>query len=216
MKVLVIDDHALFRKGLQSLLEMRGIEVVAAVGNAAEGLGKVHEVSPDVILLDVRMPDMNGLQALRRLREEDCRIPVVMLTTSSEQQDLKDSLRHGVQGYLLKDMEPDDLVVALRNIVDGKTVVAPQLAGTLAEIVQGEERAPAPPEASPFDELTPREREILSHVSEGQTNKVIARHLDISDGTVKLHVKSILRKLGVHSRVAAAVIAVERGFSHKV
>ncbi|MEE8343268.1 MAG: LuxR C-terminal-related transcriptional regulator, partial [Gammaproteobacteria bacterium] len=135
--------------------------------------------------------------------------PVVMLTTSSDEADLVESLRNGAQGYLLKDMDPDALVLALRDIVAGKTVVAPDLAPVLAKVVQGDNTDNI--DAGPFADLTPRETEILSLVADGQSNKVIARNLGISDGTVKLHVKAILRKLGVHSRVEAAVIAVEQG-----
>ena len=124
--------------------------------------------------------------------------------------DLIEALRAGARGYLLKDMEPDELVAALRDINAGKTVVAPNLTQILAEVVQGKSAIPDM-ESSPFDELTPRETEILGLLAEGQSNKVIARNLGISDGTVKLHVKAILRKLEVHSRVEAAVMAVEHG-----
>jgi two-component system nitrate/nitrite response regulator NarL len=209
LKIILIDDHTLFRVGLQGLLEHRGIEVVAAVGSGEEGLALAEDLRPDVILLDMRMPGLDGLGVLRQLRQSGLEMPIAMLTTSSNEHDLVDALRSGAQGYLIKDMEPDDLVVALRDIVVGKTVVAPDLAPVLARIVQGE-NIPAQ-ETSPFSELTPRESEILSLLAEGQSNKAIARNLGISDGTVKLHVKAILRKLGVHSRVEAAVIAVEHG-----
>jgi two-component system nitrate/nitrite response regulator NarL len=215
MRVLLIDDHALFRVGLQGLLEQRNIEVVAAVGSGTDGFRLAQELAPDVVLLDLRMPEIGGLEVLRRLREANPGIPVVMLTTSSDEQDLVESLRLGARGYLLKDMEPDDLVSTLRDIVEGKTIVTPELTGILAKVVQQGEPAAGEERTKPFDELTPREREILCHVSEGQSNKVIARKLGISDGTVKLHVKAILRKLGVHSRVEAAVMAVERGLSQK-
>ncbi len=215
MRVLLIDDHALFRAGLQGLLEQRNIEVIAAVGTGAEGLRLAQELAPDVVLLDLRMPEIGGLEVLRRLREANPHVPVVMLTTSSDEQDLVESLRLGARGYLLKDMEPDNLVSTLRDIVEGKTIVTPELTGILAKVVQQGEPAAGEERTKPFDELTPREREILCHVSEGQSNKVIARKLGISDGTVKLHVKAILRKLGVHSRVEAAVMAVERGLSQK-
>ncbi len=215
MRVLLIDDHALFRAGLQGLLEQRNIEVIAAVGTGAEGLRLAQELAPDVVLLDLRMPEIGGLEVLRRLREANPHVPVVMLTTSSDEQDLVESLRLGARGYLLKDMEPDNLVSTLRDIVEGKTIVTPELTGILAKVVQQGEPAAGEERTKPFDELTPREREILCHVSEGQSNKVIARRLGISDGTVKLHVKAILRKLGVHSRVEAAVMAVERGLSQK-
>lgn len=211
MRVLLIDDHALFRAGLAGLLERRGIEV-ASSASAREGINKVRDVDPDVILLDLRMPDLNGLDALRQLRTSGITQPVVMLTTSDDEQDLADCLRGGANGYLLKDMAPDELVVTLRQVVNGETMVAPELASALANIVkQGEAGREADATASAFHSLTPRELEILRHLSEGQSNKAIARDLKISDGTVKLHVKSILRKLGVHSRVEAAVMAVEQG-----
>ncbi|VAW83383.1 Nitrate/nitrite response regulator protein [hydrothermal vent metagenome] len=209
LRVLLIDDHTLFRVGLEGLLAHRNIEVIASIGEGREGLQRAEELKPDIVLLDMRMPDINGIGVLRKLRESGFRNPVVMLTTSTDERDLVESLRNGAQGYLLKDMEPDQLVMALRDIVDGKTVVAPDLAPVLAKVVQGD--GSLPNETSPFDELTPRESEILCLLAEGQSNKVIARNLGISDGTVKLHVKAILRKLGVHSRVEAAVIAVEQG-----
>ncbi|MGD2082278.1 MAG: response regulator [Chromatiales bacterium] len=208
MRVLLIDDHALFRIGLQELLERRGIDVIAAVGDCREGIRLVEETGPDVVLLDMRMPEMTGMEILRRLRAGGAPMPVVMLTTSREENDVIESLQNGARGYLLKDMEPDELIAALKSIVQGETVVAKELTAVLAKAVQGgEEGAPV---SDTFAELTPREREILCHLAEGQSNKVIARHLGISDGTVKLHVKAILRKLDVHSRVEAAVIAVER------
>jgi two-component system nitrate/nitrite response regulator NarL len=209
LNIILIDDHTLFREGLESLLNRRNINILAAVGNGQEGLRLAMERNPDVILLDMRMPEMDGMEVLRQLRLKGFRNPVVMLTTSSDERDLVESLRSGAQGYLLKDMEPDQLVAALRDIVAGKTVVAPDLAPVLARVVQGDSIAPA--EEDLFARLTPRENEILALLAEGQSNKVIARNLGISDGTVKLHVKSILRKLGIHSRVEAAVMAVEQG-----
>jgi two-component system nitrate/nitrite response regulator NarL len=209
LNIILIDDHTLFREGLVGLLSRRHINVLAAVGTGHEGLKLAAELTPDVILLDMRMPEMDGMDVLRQLRQRGFTNPVAMLTTSSDERDLVESLRSGAQGYLLKDMEPDQLVVALRDIVAGKTVVAPDLAPVLARVVQGESITPV--QGSPFAKLTPRENEILVLLAEGQSNKVIARNLGISDGTVKLHVKSILRKLGVHSRVEAAVIAVEHG-----
>ena len=208
MRVLLIDDHALFRIGLQELLERRGIHVVGALGDCRQGIEEAEKARPDVVLLDMRMPDMNGVEVLKELRNRKLDMPIAMLTTSEEENDVIDSLQNGAQGYLLKDMEPDELITALHEIVEGKTVVAKELTGILAKAVQGEwEAAPA---KGTFTSLTPREREILCHLAAGQSNKVIARDLGISDGTVKLHVKSILRKLEVHSRVEAAVIAVEQ------
>ena len=209
LNVILIDDHTLFREGLEGLLSRRNINILAAVGNGQEGLRLAIELEPDVILLDMRMPEMDGMDVLRQLRKNGFTNPVAMLTTSSDERDLVESLRSGAQGYLLKDMEPDQLVLALRDIVAGKTVVAPDLAPVLARVVQGDSITAV--DKNPFSKLTPRENEILSLLAEGQSNKVIARNLGISDGTVKLHVKSILRKLGVHSRVEAAVMAVEHG-----
>lgn len=214
LRVLLIDDHTLFRVGLEGLLASRGIEIVASVGSGQDCLRLVKDLEPDVVLLDMRMPGIDGLSVLKLLRQSDENLPIVMLTTSSDEGDLLESLREGAQGYLLKDMEPDDLVLALRDIVNnGKTVVAPDLAPILAKAVQGSHAEESNASASPFDELTPRETEILGLLAEGQSNKAIARNLGISDGTVKLHVKAILRKLDVHSRVEAAVMAVEHGLS---
>ncbi len=213
MRVLLIDDHTLFRLGLKNLLERSDIDVVGAASTGHEGLKIVHEADPDVVLLDMRMPDMDGLSVLKKLREDGVEVPIAMLTTSSEERDLVESLRNGAQGYLLKDMDPEDLVAALRRIVDGETVVTPQLAGTLARALTG--KIEEPEEETPLSELTPRETEIIEHLAEGQSNKVIARELGITDGTVKLHVKAILRKLNVRSRVEAAVIAVEQGLGRR-
>lgn len=211
-KVLLIDDHTLFRAGLEDLLIRRGINVVSAVGSGEEGIKSTAEVQPDIVLLDMRMPQMDGLAVLRQLRKNYPELRIVMLTTSTNESDLVEALRSGARGYLLKDIEPDDLVVALREIMQGKTVVAPELAPVLARFVQGSEQNSTTQKAvDPFAGLTPREYEILTLLAEGQSNKVIARNLGISDGTVKLHVKAILRKLGVSSRITAAVMAVEHG-----
>lgn len=214
LRVVLIDDHTLFRAGLEGLLASRGIDIAASVDSGADCLRLVHELKPDVVLLDMRMPGLDGLAVLRTLRAQNVAMPIVMLTTSTEESDLVESLRAGAQGYLLKDMEPDALVIALRDIVAGKTVIAPDLAPVLAKAVKGKEEAPVI-NNSPFADLTPRETEILGLLAEGQSNKAIARNLGISDGTVKLHVKAILRKLNVHSRVEAAVMAVEKGLSRQ-
>lgn len=209
MRVLIIDDHTLFRDGLQGLLERHNIEVVASLGDGQEGIRLAQTLLPDIVLLDMRMPTITGLEVLKNLQANKFEAPVVMLTTSNDERDLVEALRNGAKGYLLKEMEPDDVVAALREIVKGETVVAPNLTQILARVVKGEPILETEP--SPIDDLTPREAEILSLLAEGQSNKVIARNLGISDGTVKLHVKAILRKLNIHSRVEAAVIAVEHG-----
>jgi len=213
LKVLIIDDHRLFREGLQSLLQRRNIDVVAAVGDGNEGLRLAKELSPDVILLDMRMPIIDGISVLIQLRKYELTMPIVILTTSSNEQDLLDALKNGASGYLLKDMEPDALVTALRDINGGKTVVATQLTSVLVRFIQGDTSTTEI--QGPFSELTPRESEILKLVADGQGNKLIARNLGISDGTVKLHVKAILRKLNVHSRVEAAVMYVEHYYKSK-
>ncbi|MDW3096190.1 MAG: response regulator [Gammaproteobacteria bacterium] len=209
LRVLIIDDHTLFRDGLQGLLERHNIDVVGSLGDGNEGIRLAQELKPDIILLDMRMPSLSGLEVLKQLQQNKFEAPIAMLTTSNDERDLVEALRNGAKGYLLKDMEPDDVVAALREIVKGETVVAPNLTQILARVVKGEPILESEP--SPIDDLTPREAEILSLLAEGQSNKVIARNLGISDGTVKLHVKAILRKLNIHSRVEAAVIAVEQG-----
>lgn len=211
MRVLLIDDHALFRIGLSELLQRRGIEVMAALGDGAKGIQEVENKQPDVVLLDMRMPQMNGLEVLRELKNKKQSMPIVILTTSRDETDVIAALQGGAQGYLLKDMEPDDLINSLTDIVAGQTIVASELTKVLAKALRGDEHE-ADAAATAIDNLTPREREILCLLADGQSNKVIARNLGISDGTVKLHVKSILRKLEIHSRVEAAVIAVEQNF----
>jgi two-component system nitrate/nitrite response regulator NarL len=211
VRVLLIDDHALVRRGIEELLQSRGVQVVASVGSGEEGVRRAQALPTDLILLDVRMPGMSGIETLERLRASGVQAPVVMLTMSREDADLAAALRAGARGYLLKDMEPEDLLPALQAAVQGDNVVAQELVGSLAGLVRKDAPPPAPRPAAPFAELTPREREILEHIADGASNKMIARALDITDGTVKLHVKAILRKLGMRSRVEAAVTAVEYG-----
>ncbi len=209
LRVLIIDDHTLFRSGLEELLGRRGIDVVGTAGDGEEGCQLAAERDPDVILLDVRMPGMGGLTVLERLKDAGLTTPVLMLTTSTEDRDLIAAVRAGARGYLLKDLEPDELIASLARITAGECVIAPEMTGVLARVVQGDE--PIMDSDTRFAELTPREMEILCHLAEGQSNKVIARELGISNGTVKLHVRAILRKLQVRSRVEAAVLAVEEG-----
>jgi two-component system nitrate/nitrite response regulator NarL len=216
MRVLLIDDHALVRKGIEELLQSRGVQVVASVGSGEEGVRRARELPADLILLDVKMPGLNGIDTLRALRAAGVRAPVVMLTMSRDDADLAAALRAGAQGYLLKDIEPEELVPTLEAAVRGNNVVARELVGTLARLVGRAAPEPASPRlAAPFAELTPREREILECIADGMSNKMIARALEITDGTVKLHVKAILRKLGMRSRVEAAVAAVEHGLGRK-
>lgn len=213
MRVLLIDDHSLVRKGIEELLQSRGIQVVASVSSGEEGVRRARDISSDIILLDVKMPRMTGIETLKQLRASGVSTPVVMLTMSREDDDLNAALRSGAQGYLLKDMEPEELLPALEAVLRGDNVVAREMVGTLAHLLRsdagtdGKTKKPA----APFAGLTPRELEILEHLAGGASNKMIANALAITDGTVKLHVKAILRKLGMRSRVEAAVAAVEHG-----
>ena len=213
IKVIIIDDHTLFREGLQRLLVRHEIDVISSVSNGNEGLKSIEDKNPDIVLLDLRMPDISGIEVLKNIRQLQKNLPVVMLTTSDHEKDLIEALRNGASGYLLKDREPDDLVVALKDVLKGETIVAPNLVQILAKFHQGDDTELNI--SNLIETLTPRENEILELLAEGQSNKLIAKNLGISDGTVKLHVKSILRKLEIHSRVEAAVIAVEHGLKKK-
>ncbi|MBT7207238.1 MAG: response regulator, partial [Gammaproteobacteria bacterium] len=153
LRVLVIDDHTLFREGLEGLLTRRDIDVIASVGDGETGIKLAQELNPDIILLDMRMPEINGLGVLKKLNECGLTMPISMLTTSTEERDLVEALRSGAKGYLLKDMEPDSLVVALRDIKEGKTVVAPTLTPILAKVVKGD-AFNASDEKTPFEDLT--------------------------------------------------------------
>ena len=217
MRVLLIDDHTLVRRGLEQLLQSRGVEIAASVSSGAEGIAQALALRPDIVLLDMKMPEMSGTETLKQLRAAGVTAPILMLTMSREEQDLQAALRNGAQGYLLKDMDPEDLVPALQDALRGNNVVAKELIGSLTRLVQGQSGRTTAKATSAglIAELTPRELEILRHVAEGESNKAIGRALDITDGTVKLHVKSILRKLGVRSRVEAAVLAVEHGLGRK-
>ncbi len=209
MNVFIIDDHTLFRTGIGALLQEYEIQVAAAEVIGAETIQIIKELEPDIILLDLRMPNIDGKDMLKLIKDNKIKTPIVILTTSEDENDLIECLQLGAQGYLLKTIEPDVLIKSLNKVMAGETVVDPSLTSILARMAQG--KLPESPETEIKKKLTPREYEILTHLAEGQSNKVIARHLGISDGTVKLHVKSILRKLKIQSRVEAAVMAVERG-----
>lgn len=208
IRVLLIDDHTLFRMGLSELLEQRGIiKVVGATGSPEEARRILREEAPDVVIMDLHMPPLDGLTLFRQLRQEGFVTPTLMLTVSNAEEDLTNVLRAGARGYLLKDMEPDDVVDAIQRAARGETVVAPTMTMKLVKLLQQEQPASNP--ASLLELLTQREREILTHLAQGESNKVIARALEISHDTVKLHVRHILSKLNLSSRVEAAVFAVE-------
>ncbi|MCX8003726.1 MAG: response regulator [Burkholderiaceae bacterium] len=208
VKLVLIDDHALCRRGLADLLTRKAaIDVVATTGNAEEAQRLVQELAPDLVVLDLRMSPTDGLTLLKRLREQGCRTPVVILTMSDARADVAEALRLGVQGYLLKDMEPDAIADAIWRAAQGELVMAPAVAAKLGDILR--DRQSANEHENAIRQLTGRERQILAHVAAGRSNKAIARALGISHDTVKLHVRHILAKLSLSSRVEAAVFAVE-------
>ncbi len=208
IRVLLVDDHTLFRKGLAELLEQRGeIRVAGIAGNEEDALRLLTETQPDVVITDLNMPPHGGIVLLRQIRAKGWTGPVLILTVSDAEEDLDNAMRAGAQGYLLKDMEPDDVVDAVQRAVRGETVVAPSMMLKLVHLLQG--GGPAAGKADALKQLTAREREILGYLAQGMSNKAIARALDISHDTVKLHVRHILSKLNLTSRVEAAVFAVE-------
>lgn len=206
-RVLVIDDHPLFRKGVADLLGMESaLRVVGEAADGEEGLALANELRPDLILLDLNMKGLDGIQTLTRLRADsalDARI--IMLTVSDAEIDVIAALRAGADGYLLKDMEPEDILERLREAMRGRLVISPQLTELLARALR-EQSGPTNIEQAG---LTAREREILDLIAQGLSNKLIARELDVAVGTVKVHVKHLLKKLGLRSRVEAAVWAVK-------
>lgn len=209
IRVVLADDHTLFRKGLAELLEQQGrIRVVGIAGNGDEALRLVQESQPDAAIIDLNMPPQGGLQLLRRLRAEQWKGAALVLTVSDDEDDLANALRAGVKGYLLKDMEPDEVVDAVRRAVAGETVVAPAMTLKMVKLLQS--GGTTQPKEDPLKILTAREKEILQFLALGLSNKAIARELDISHDTVKLHVRHILAKLNLTSRVEAAVFIVER------
>ena len=210
IKVMLVDDHTLFRKGLAELLEGRdGIQVVAATGDPEEALRLARERAPDVAIVDLNMAPRGGLALIRDLRGAGWTGTSIVLTVSDSGDDMADALASGARGYLLKDMEPDQVVDAVRRAMRGETVVAPAMTLKLVDLLHPKRGAAA--RESLLGSLTAREAEILRHLAQGMTNKGIARELGISHETVKLHVRRILSKLKLSSRVEAAVFAVEHG-----
>ncbi|WP_407280530.1 response regulator transcription factor [Aromatoleum evansii] len=218
IRVLLVDDHALFRSGIKSLLQRHPeFEIVGEAGDGMEGVKRAAQLKPDVVLLDLHMPGLSGRDAAAMLVEEAPGSHVLMLTVSEDAEDLIETLRAGACGYLLKNIEADTLTAAIVRAAAGESVISPQMMGKLVQGVRGappkasaEAAAPAVV-ASELNKLSPREREILVLVARGQSNKEIARTLDLAESTVKIHVQNVLRKLGLTSRVQAAVFAVEQG-----
>ncbi len=205
VRVLLADDHALFRRGLASLLAGRDdIEVVGEAGSGQEAIDRAHELMPDVILMDVRMPGLGGLEATRRIKEEMPYVRIVILTVSEDDEDLFAALKNGAQGYLLKNIDPEDLIACIHQVQRGEAPLAPPMASKILKEFS------APP-TRPGPALTQRERQVLELVARGDANKEIARHLQISENTVKNHLRNILEKLHLQNRVQAVMYALREG-----
>ena len=214
VRLLVVDDHTLFRRGLVALLKADlSVEVVGEAADAAEAVRKAGALQPDLILLDNHLPGVTGIRSLAELREAAPRAKVVLLTVSEDDQDLRMALQGGANGYLLKTIEGDVLIASIHRVMRGEPVISPELMTKLVTALQatGGQGFAAGAEPSPHPDgaalLSPREQEVLQEITRGASNKEIARSLQIAETTVKIHVQHILRKLGVSSRVQAAVVA---------
>ncbi len=205
--LIVIDDHPLFRKGVADLISMDDeLILIGEAASGAEGIELATALDPDLILLDLNMKGMDGIETLKRLKESDINSRVIMLTVSDDEEDVVTALRSGADGYLLKDMEPEDTLKCLHQASQGRIVLCEKLTELLAYALR--EEAAHPTDMTQAS-LTDREEQILELISQGLSNKVIARELDITEGTVKVHVKHILKKLNLRSRVEAAIWAVK-------
>ena len=201
--LLLVDDHPMMRRGIRQLIELEGdLVVVGEANNGAEACEQVARLAPDLVLLDNNMPQLNGVETLKRLREQGFTGKVLLFTVSDAENDVRDAMRFGADGYLLKDMEPEHLIARLRDVLHGTLVVSPSLTTVLAQALR------TPQGASSLD-LTDRERQVLKMIASGLSNKMIGNKLGITEGTVKVHVKNLLHKLGLRSRVEAAVWALE-------
>jgi DNA-binding NarL/FixJ family response regulator len=210
IRVLLVDDHALFRDGLASLLaEQADFEVVGEAENGEEAVEKARDLEPDLVLMDIYMPGVDGLTATRRIKEELASVKIVILTISEEDQKLFEAVKSGAQGYLLKKMTAQQFLELLRGISRGEAPISHAMAAKiLAEFAR---QAPRDPQSVPGVQLTPREREVLELLTKGATNKEIGTALGISENTVKNRLKSILEKLHLENRVQAVVYALEMG-----
>ena len=215
IRVLLVDDHTLFREGMKALLSRQEfIEIIGEAGSGAEGIKKTLELDPDVVLMDLNMPDITGVEALKKILEAKPHMRVLILTVSEDDEDLFNAVRAGAMGYLLKNVESERLISSVQQVAQGEATVS----GALTDKIFSEFRAMSSgsrlkDRASPGDILSKREKEILIHISKGESNKEIAHSLFIAESTVKIHVQNILRKLNLNSRVQAAVYAVEQGLA---
>lgn len=204
LKVVLVDDQSLCRRGLSELLaNCYDFSVLGATGNIEE-LRTLLDSKPDLLIIDLRMKPLDGISLLQLLRSEGYTTPAVMLTMSDSGTDLTNAIRAGVRGYLLKDMAPDDVVDAIRRVAAGELVVAPTMTMIMIDMLRGEQSEQDPKNSLKL--LTEREREILQLLARGESNKAIANTLKISYDTVKQHVRHILNKLNLSSRVKAAVL----------
>lgn len=216
LRILLVDDHALFRSGIRSLLQCYSeFEIVGEAGDGMEGTKRAAQLQPDVVLLDLNMPGLSGCETARMITRETPTCQVLMLTVSEEAEDLFDALKAGACGYLLKNIEADALVMAVRAVARGESVISPHMMDKLLAGIRGSGAETFLHVANQVhlkpESLTRRESEILKCIARGWSNKEIARDLDIAESTVKIHVQNLLRKLGFTSRVQAAVYAAERG-----
>ena len=210
IKIILIDDHTLFRSGIKALLSRQSdFEVIGEAADGFTGIKLVEQMRPDIVLLDLDMPIMNGRETLAQILSSNPQQTVVMLTVSEDNDDLTECMRIGARGFLLKNINADFLLDSIRKAVDGDNVFSPEMTTRLVQSLI----SPASPRADHLlSTLTPREMEILGYLAAGHSNKVIARHLELAESTIKVHVQNILRKLNLSSRVQAAVYAVQ----HKV
>jgi DNA-binding NarL/FixJ family response regulator len=212
IRILVVDDHTLFRKGVISLLrQQQGLEVVGEAKDGEEGVRLAQELRPDIVLMDVKMPGLTGIQAARAVRELQPEIRIIMLTVSDEDGDLFAAVKAGADGYLLKSVEPEQLAESIRLLIGGEPIIPHTMAAKLLTEFRAMAKKAEQPPAPSTTPLTDRETEILQWLAKGQSNKEIGANLGISDNTVKIHLKNILRKLHMNSRVQAAVYAHRQG-----
>lgn len=208
--ILVIDDHPLMRKGIIQLIAMEdSLRLVGEAGDGRRGLELALQWRPNLILLDLNMRGLSGLETLKAIKAADLDSRVIILTVSDSEEDVAAALRAGADGYLLKDMEPEDVLHSLKIAAQGRIALSDSVAAILADVLRHESQ----PRSMDSARLTEREQEILSLIAAGCSNKLIARQLKITEGTVKVHVKHLLRKLNLDSRVEAAVWAVKQGRS---
>jgi NarL family two-component system response regulator LiaR len=208
IRVVLVDDHALFRSGLHDLLEQHGVDVAGEVDDGTSAVEVVRDAAPDVVLMDVNMPGISGIEATMRIRAVAPTAQVIMLTVSADEQDVEDSICAGACGYVLKDAPVDQILAAIREAVAGESHLSPRIAANILEHVRASPSRPTLPEEGRA-ELTERETEVLRLMAEGKENAQIAEELFISVQTVKNHVSNILAKLEVENRVQAAVQAVQ-------